>query len=184
MIAANILGERVRNQRIARNQSLDDLAEASGVSKPMLSQIERGQSIPTITTLWKIATGLKVPITLLLAEQTAEYTIVDHRTIKPVLEDDGRMRAYPLFTYDPLRNNEMFYVEFDSQCHRIAEKHFDGVEEYLLVLTGSLELIVQNETLTLQAGQAIRFRADIPHEYKNPHSQLCTAHMLIFYPHH
>lgn len=53
------IGEKLKSIRMARTLSLDDTAALTGVSKPMLGQIERGQSIPTVTTLWKIATGLK-----------------------------------------------------------------------------------------------------------------------------
>ena len=53
------IGEKLKSIRMARTLSLDDTAVLTGVSKPMLGQIERGQSVPTVTTLWKIATGLK-----------------------------------------------------------------------------------------------------------------------------
>lgn len=56
------IGKHLKNIRQNRELSLDEAAEMTGVSKPMLGQIERGQSSPTITTLWKIATGLKVPL--------------------------------------------------------------------------------------------------------------------------
>lgn len=56
------IGDRLKEIRIRRQMSLENVAELTGVSKPMLGQIERGQSTPTINTLWKIATGLKVPL--------------------------------------------------------------------------------------------------------------------------
>lgn len=56
------IGEKLKSIRNVRMMSLDDAAALTGVSKPMLGQIERGQSIPTVTTLWKIATGLKMPL--------------------------------------------------------------------------------------------------------------------------
>ncbi len=56
------IGEKLKSIRMARALSLDDAAALTGVSKPMLGQIERGQSVPTVTTLWKIATGLKTPL--------------------------------------------------------------------------------------------------------------------------
>ena len=52
------IGKHLKNIRQNRELSLDEAAEMTGVSKPMLGQVERGQSSPTITTLWKIATGL------------------------------------------------------------------------------------------------------------------------------
>ena len=54
------IGERLKEIRNTRQLTLDDVAELTGVSKPMLGQIERGQSSPTINILWKISTGLKM----------------------------------------------------------------------------------------------------------------------------
>ena len=56
------VGRELKSIRQSRGLTLDELAEMTGVSKPMLGQIERGQSSPTINTLWKIATGLKAPL--------------------------------------------------------------------------------------------------------------------------
>ncbi len=70
------IGEKLKSLRTTRALSLDDVSTLTGVSKPMLGQIERGQSIPTVTTLWKIATGLKTPLSFFLEEPQAEYSIV------------------------------------------------------------------------------------------------------------
>lgn len=67
----NAIAARLKEIRTHRSLTLDDTANITGVSKPMLGQIERGQSIPTITTLWKIATGLKVPVVLFFRRTTA-----------------------------------------------------------------------------------------------------------------
>ena len=71
------IGQHLKSIRQSRNMTLEDVAILTGVSKPMLGQIEREQSIPTITTLWKIATGLKTPLSSFLEEQQAEYSVVD-----------------------------------------------------------------------------------------------------------
>lgn len=69
------IGSRLKAIRKTRNLSLDEMARMTGVSKPMLGQIERGRSIPTITTLWKIATGLKVPLSAFLEEAPGKFEI-------------------------------------------------------------------------------------------------------------
>lgn len=180
--AVNTIGKRLKEIRTNRGLTLDDTAKITGVSKPMLGQIERGQSVPTITTLWKIATGLKVPLSSFLEEQQAEYTIADIVQEAAVSEDNGRMRAYPLFPYDPIRNVEVFYIEFDAKCEHISEKHNSGVEEYILVQSGILQLVLNGREITLGKNQAIRFKADIPHSYKNPFDTPCTVYNIIFYP--
>ena len=176
------IGERLRKTRAALDISLDEASRRTGVSKPMLGQIERGQSVPTITTLWKIATGLKTPLSSFLEEPPSDYAVVDIHGESPVTEAHDRMRAFPMFSYDPIRSMEMFFVEMDPDCHHASEKHNDGVEEYIMVLSGKLELIINNEKTSISKDQAIRFRADIPHEYHNPFSRPCTFYNIIFYP--
>lgn len=176
------IGERLKKIRTSQNLTLDKVARITTVSKPMLGQIERGQSSPTINTLWKIATGLKVPFSSFLQDQQAEYAVVDLQEKNVVVEDDGRMRAYPLFAYDPVRNMETFYIEFDSCCNHCSEKHLDGVEEYIFVLQGKLELDLNGKTIAVREKQVIRFQADTPHAYRNPFEGICKVYNMIFYP--
>ena len=179
---SSIIGERLRDIRSKLNISLDDAAKLTGVSKPMLGQIERGQSTPTITTLWKIATGLKTPLSSFLQERQSEYTVIKISDEVSVTEDDGRMRAYTMFPYDPIRSMEVFFIEFDAKCHHASEKHSDGVEEYIMVLSGKLQLVINGKEVVVQKNEAIRFEADVPHEYNNPFSEGCSAYNIIFYP--
>lgn len=178
------IGQRLKEIRNSRQMTLDEVSELTGVSKPMLGQIERGQSVPTITVLWKIATGLKVPLSSFLEEQQAEYAIADLQQKTVILEDGGRMRAYPLFAYDPIRNVELFYIEFDKGCSHISDKHSEGVEEYVLVTKGKLQLVLNGKEILIGEKQAIRFRADIPHAYNNPFDEDCAVYNTIFYPDH
>lgn len=178
------IGKKLHEIRKSRKLSLEETAVLTGVSKPMLGQIERGQSIPTITTLWKIATGLKVPLSSFLEQQQAQYCVVDFREREYISEEDGKMRAYTLFPYDPIRNVEFFYIEFDPGCLHESDRHADGVEEYVFVLKGELRLILNGEEVSVKEKQSIRFRADLPHAYQNPFDEKCTMYNSIFYPRH
>ena len=71
------IGERLKEIRNIRQMTLDDVAKLTGVSKPMLGQIERGQSSPTINTLWKISTGLKIPLSFFCKQQEAEFQVAE-----------------------------------------------------------------------------------------------------------
>ena len=64
-----------------------------------------------------------------------EYTIINICGKAPITEDEGKMRAYPVFPYEPIRSIEVFYIEFDSGCHHVSEKHSEGVDEYIMVLS-------------------------------------------------
>ena len=178
------IGEKLKSLRTTRSMSLDDAAALTGVSKPMLGQIERGQSIPTVTTLWKIATGLKTPLSFFLESQQAEYTIVSPDQANVILGDGGKMRAYPLFTYDPVRSVETFYIEFDPECRHSSDKHDEGVEEHIFVLRGTLRLVLGDRPVEVSERQAIRFRADIPNAYQNVTGDRCEVYNTIFYPRH
>ena len=136
------IGKRLKKARQNRNMTLDELAEVTGVSKPMLGQIERGQSSPTVTTLWKIATGMKIPFSSFLQERGAEYTVVDLQERDVLIEENGAMKVYTLFAFDPIRSCEAFYIEFESGCEHKSDKHNDGVEEYIFVTHGMLDMIL------------------------------------------
>ena len=181
MEPASLIGERLREIRTGLNLNLDEASRATGVSKPMLGQIERGQSTPTVTTLWKIATGLKTPLSAFLRPRRSEYTAVRISDTEPIYEDDGKMRVFPMFPYDPTRNMEVFYLAFDPGCQHASGKHSDGVEEYLMVLSGKLQLVINGKEVIIQKNGAVRFRADVPHEYNNPFSNECVAYNIIFY---
>ena len=175
------IGQKLKSIRMARTLSLDDTAALTGVSKPMLGQIERGQSVPTVTTLWKIATGLKTPLSAFLEEPQTEYMLTGPDEANVVLGDSGKMRAYPLFTYDPVRSVETFYIEFDPDCRHSSDKHDEGVEEHIFVLRGTLRLVLGNRFVEVSERQAIRFRADLPHAYQNVTGDKCEVHNTIFY---
>ena len=159
------IGKHLKNIRQNLGLSLDEAAEMTGVSKPMLGQIERGQSSPTITTLWKIATGLKVPLSSFLQEEKTKYSVVDLSKQNVVLAENGAMRAYTVFPYDPIRNFETFYIEFDSGCMHTSEKHNDNVEETVYIISGRLDMVINGEKITLSEKQAIRFSANVTHGY-------------------
>ena len=175
------VGKQLKAIRLKRNMTLDDAAAATGVSKPMLGQIERGQSSPTVNTLWKIATGLKTPLSVFLQEQKTEYSVISINEQKAILEENGAMRAYTLFSYDPLRNFEAFLIEFDPGCVHMSDKHNDNVEETVFVMSGRLDMIIDGKEVKLTEKQAVRFSANVAHAYTNPYDKLCCVYNTIFY---
>ncbi len=175
------IGQRLKEIRKTRQLTLDAVSELTGVSKPMLGQIERGQSSPTINTLWKISTGLKIPLSFFCKQQETEYTLAGIREEERITEENGGMMAYPLFPFDPVRNVEVFYITFDAGVRHDSLSHVEGVEEYVFLVKGTLQMIVGGEQITLQEKQSIRFRADVPHAYYNVSDQPCHVYNMIFY---
>ncbi len=180
-LKSTIIG-RMKKIRFEKQFSLEQAAEITGISKAMLSQIERGQSVPTVTTLWKIATGYKVPLTYFLEEEKSSYSLIDYTKSQPLSEENGEMRIYTVKPYDPFQNFEMLYIEFEPGCVHSSAKHMDGVEEYVFVQRGALELWPGIEKISVSENQCFRFKADIPHAYKNNGNEKCCIINMIFYP--
>lgn len=109
----SIIGNKLKEIRNKRNLSLYDVSELTGVSKAMLGQIERGQSNPTISTLWKIATGLKVSFSFFIDEDQDEVKVINQNEIIPVIEENNKMRLFPIFAFDAKRGVEIFTIELD-----------------------------------------------------------------------
>lgn len=176
------IGENLKEFRKARGLSLDQAAEMTGVSKAMLGQIERGESNPTVNTLWKIATGLQVSFSSIIKDNKADVLYVEKNSIPPLTEGSGNYRVYPIFPFDPRRKFEIFTVEMDLDCVHRSEKHNEGVEEYITVTTGELEVTIGEEKYCIPAGDSIRFSADQEHIYYNKHIGITSYQLVIYYP--
>ncbi|WP_088103566.1 helix-turn-helix domain-containing protein [Halalkalibacter urbisdiaboli] len=180
---SQMIGEKLKQLRFERNWSLDQLAKQTGVSKPMLGQIERGESNPTVSTLWKIAKGLNVSFTAFLEEEKPNVTVVDRRNIEPITEEQESFKVYPLFLKPFNKPFEIFSVQLEPGCEHHSEPHTRGVEEYIVVEEGELTLYINEQSYTLEKGQAIHFVTDQAyHRYGNNQKEACTFTMLIYYP--
>jgi len=148
----------------------------------MLGQIERGESNPTITTVWKIANGLKVSFTSLLDEAATDAEIVSKEEVVPMVEDNGRYKLYPFFPYEGGRRFEVYKVEIEESGYLSAEPHGLGTQEFITVFRGEITVKVGDEEFTVEEGNAIRFKADRPHSYHNSGHDIAKASMVIYYP--
>lgn len=176
-----IIGSRLRDIRNKRNLSLDEVTKLTGVSKAMLGQIERGVSNPTVSTLWKIATGLKVSFSLFIDEEEDDLKIIDQKNISPIIEDNNRMKLYPIFPFDANKGFEIFTIELEPGCNHISTPHNDGVEEYIIVTEGEIEIDINDNKFILQKGNSMRFMANKPHSYKNIYNNRSVFQNIILY---
>lgn len=92
-----IVAKNIRRLREENKLSMDELSKLSGVSKSMLAQIERGEGNPTISTLWKLSNGMKVPFDALTVRPKSPYEIVKTSELQPLLEDGGKVKNYSIF---------------------------------------------------------------------------------------
>ncbi len=177
------IGTNLRNIRKSRGYSLDSTAEITGVSKAMLGQIERGESNPTVTTLWKIASGLKIPFSSLMYEEPSDIVLVDIQSIIPIVECDGQYRVYPIFPFDPRKKFEIYTVEIEPGCLHTSDKHNEGVEEHLTVMSeGILEVQIGEHPIYVHSGNSIRFLANTVHTYKNNSEHVIKFQIVMYYP--
>ena len=180
------LGDTLRALRKARGWSLDHTAAATGVSKAMLGQIERGESSPTVATLWKLAGGLQLSLSQLLEPPLAPTELPrlperrDAHALRRQPASDAMLVA-PLFPYDPAVGFELFELTLPPGYQRQADAHVAGVSEYVLVIAGCLDLWLNGDWQPLNAGQALRFAADQAHGYRNSGETPTVFHNLIHY---
>ncbi|MCT4597619.1 MAG: XRE family transcriptional regulator [Vallitalea sp.] len=177
-----IIAENLNRLRNEQNLSLGKLAELSNVSKVMLSQIEKGNTNPTINTIWKIAKGLKVPYTSLLEKQQHDTYVIKKSNIAPQLDEEGHYRLYCYYPNTPQCNFELFQMELDEGHQYISVGHSKKSQEYIMVLEGELTLQVNDETFIVNANDSISFTASTKHIYVNSgHGTLKTV-ITNFYP--
>lgn len=107
------IGANLKQLRTERGLTLGQLSSLAGISKAMLSELEKGNANPTINTLWKIANGLKVPYTRLMEGAEPTATLVRREEVFPQTEEGGHYRVFCYFPGGSQRNFELFYMELD-----------------------------------------------------------------------
>lgn len=177
IVAYNIKALREKNKL-----SLDELSKVSGVSKSMLAQIERGDGNPTISTLWKISNGMKVPFDALTVYPKAPYEIVRISDIQPLLEDEGKVKNYSLFPDDENRRFAVYYLELEPGSYWMSEPHLRGTTEFITVFSGTIEIVAADKNFTVTHGESIRFKGDTVHSYRNTGHETAILHMILYNP--
>src|SRR5262245_5283611 len=168
--ANSALGDRVRSLREAMNLSLRDLAERSGVSAPMLSQVERGETSPTLAVAQKIAAGLDLTLSQLLR-------LDEDRHVVMVRAGEGRTRRRRGHRVEEL-SPPLPGQRADVSVHTLAPDaatggpgdpplHEPGSRETAVVLEGDVGLFVDGQRQVLTQGDSVTFDADLPHHFEN-----------------
>lgn len=180
-LMSNTISENLKKIRKEKKLSLDAVSEVTGVSKSMLGQIERGESSPTVATLWKIATGLHISFTALMEMPEGGIRVIDKSNLQPLLSDEGRFSLYPMFPFDEERKFEMLYIEMEPGAISDSSPHQEGTEEMVMVFEGSIRITVGGEEYVAEQGSAIRYYANKPHCYQNVGDGIARMSMLIYY---
>lgn len=177
------VGHVLQSLRQSRNFSLDELARSSGVSKSVLSQIERDRTNPTLGTLWRLAQALGVEIEDLLRRRTstAGISILDEHSTPILLSSDRRCTIRVLGPLELAGRVEWYEMRFETGGALVSEPHEPGTIEHLTVLEGQLEVESgrPREKALLGLGQTARYRADRPHAIRNPFGQRAAAMVIV-----
>lgn len=178
------IGSRVRALREAMDLSLRDLAERSGVSAPMLSQVERGETSPTLQVAARIANGLDLRLSQLLRlDEGGAVTIVrsDERRRGPASVHGHRYEVLtpPL----PGQRAELSRHVLDGGAATGGPGdppvHEPGSRETALVQSGSVVLHCDGAAYALEAGDTVTFDADLPHHFENPGPQEASLLAIV-----
>ncbi|MCB6365350.1 XRE family transcriptional regulator [Intestinibacillus massiliensis] len=176
------VAKNIRRLREKNRLSMDELSKLSGVSKSMLAQIERGEGNPTISTLWKISNGMKVPFDALTVRDKIPYEIVKISELQPLLEDKGKVKNYSIFPDDENRRFAIYYLELSEGSYWESEPHLSGTTEFITIFSGTIEINVDGNQFIVGVSDSIRFKADTVHSYKNIGTETAVLHMILSNP--
>jgi transcriptional regulator with XRE-family HTH domain len=176
-----IVGHNLRRLRVRRGLSLERLSRVSGVSRAMLGQVELGQSTPTINVLWKIVRALNVPFSTVMTDGGAAPAVMRAKGARTLASHDGAFVSRALFPLDGPREVEFYELRLAPRAVERADPHPPGTKENLVVVEGSLGMVVGGVSHDLDAGDAILFEADVPHEYWNRSDKPLRMYLVMTY---
>jgi len=183
------IGQKIRVLRQKRRMTLQDLSEATELSKPLLSQVENDQVIPPLATLLRIAKALKMPLQTFFEEED------NHQKCLVVRADDAeRMNRQPShggapqpYFYHSLaygkkhKHMEPFLVEFDPAQTDQAQPVRHPGEEFFYILEGQVELTHGTETYILNPGDSVYWDSNEPHRLRALGTQVAHG-IAVLYP--
>ena len=180
-VSSGRLGVRVRDLRKERGLTLEELAEVSGVSRAMISKLERGEKNPTLVIAARLAEGLGVSLSRLAGVEERREVVVVPREGRTVLRDPEtgfeRQSLSPTF---PGRGVEFLRnVVPEGSTSGDFPPHRKGVGEHIVVEKGDLEAILDGERYQLRDGDALYFAADVPHRFNNVGRGECAYYLVI-----
>lgn len=174
---------RIHQLRQDRGWSLDVLSRASGVSRSMLSQIEREQANPTLAVTVKIAGALGIS----MAE------LVEQASVAPgieVIRADDRTHIFRSDQNSSIRTLSPLHLEKDVEFYEVmlnpggalrSAPHFQGTREFLTVQKGKVVVVSDGETTELNRADSASYRADVPHEIRNPGKSEALVFLVVIY---
>ena len=167
----NLIGLRIRQLRERRETPIETLAQKSGCSVEMISALESGELVPSLTPLMRLARGLGVRLGTLLDDQSQDGPAIVRKgeqgaTLHFSGNDPARKRStldfHPLAPHKAARNMEPFLIDVHPATGEVVLNEHEG-EELLFVLTGRIEIRYGKDTYQLDVGDSIYYESIVPH---------------------
>lgn len=174
------LGERIRQERLRRKLSLEILASRAGVSRSMLSGVERGEKVPSVLVLDRIATGLGTSIARLLGEERSNSVIVLRRAEQDVVVDPTGWERRILSPVLPGVEFEFMRTSINPGVDAgVFSPHAPGSLEWVAIERGTLRLTINGTPYILHIGDSIYYDGDCWHGFANPGDEPCVYYLAM-----
>jgi transcriptional regulator with XRE-family HTH domain len=180
-VTSGRLGGRVKRLRRRRGLTLEELAGLSGVSRAMISKLERGEKNPTLVVVAKLAEGLGVTLSQLAGMEERREVVVVPRERRMVMRDPETGFERQLLSPNFVGRGVEFIRNEIPEGSTSGEfpPHRRGVEEHIVVERGSLRATVGGEEYLLGEGDALYFEADVTHRFDNAGEGECSYYLVI-----
>lgn len=161
--------ERIRQLRKRHSWTLQQLASTSGVSRSMLSQVERGSANPTLSVAFRIAQAFGISLADLVDGATAEQgmDVIRKTEEQFVFRDDDNCKIRTLSPLNLEKDVEFYEVTLHPQGRLESAAHFQGTREFLTVQSGSIEVQSGEVSVVLKKGDSVQYAADVDHSINN-----------------
>ena len=176
------VGATLQRLRLARGLTLEDLSRIAGVSKSMLSQIEREKANPTIAITWRLANALGVQIGELLSSEVRAVDLIRVVDAHEIPTLPGNHAGYSLRILGPMDlagKYEWYELTLQPGGELVSQAHDPGTNEHLTVVTGTVELEVGAEKRKIKHGATARYPADQNHAIRNAGKTEAKALLVV-----
>ena len=177
------IGVRVRQERQSRHWTLDQLAEAAGVSRRMVVNVEQGAANPSVGTLLRISDALGVGLPALVERPQAKpVKVIRHGDGAVLWSSESGGRGVLVAGTEPPDVVEMWDWTLGPGDRHVSEPHTPGTKELVQVQQGTVTIEVADQPMTLDGGDAVAFPGDVAHSYANPGTRPARFSLAVFEP--
>ena len=179
------VGATLQILRQSQKLSLDELSRRAGVSKSMLSQIERNQANPTVAVLWRLANALGVELAEFLSQAPqngpVSITVVAEHATPVIRSPDGKCELRILGPIELAGRLEWYQLSIEPGGQLASDAHERGAREHLTVLGGEVLVHAAGVDKKVIVGETARYPVDVHHALSNPGTVVATAVLVVEY---